>query len=321
MRVFVTGGSGFVGRNLIRALVSAGHAVRALARSEASAAVVRGLGAEVVPGDLLDEGALTVGLTGADAVVHAAADTSQGAGSATQLALNVDGTRLVFSLARRLGVRRGVHVSSEAVLADGGPLVEVDERRPFPQRFAGGYSRSKALAETAALEGGGDGFDVVVLRPRLVWGRDDTTFTASLVAAARAGQLVWIDGGRSLTSTTHIDNLVHAILLCLERGPGGQVYFVADEGAVPFRQFATAVLESQGVTPPTREVPRWAARGLATVSGCVERLSGGRRTGPLPLQTFSLIAHEVTVNDARARRELGYHPVITRDEGLAALGC
>lgn len=320
MRVFVTGGSGFVGRNLIRALVAQGHEVRALARSDGSVKVVESLGAAAVGGDLLDEAALREGLAGSQALVHAAADTGQSGGNAEQERTNVEGTRRVFRLARETRIGRAVHVSTEAVLADGKPLVNVDERQPFPAKFAGGYSRSKARAEQAALEFNGDGLEVIVLRPRMVWGRDDTTVTPQLIKAAQSGQLAWIGGGHFLTSTTHIDNLVRAIVLALEKGRAGQVYFVSDGAPVPFREFVTALLRTQGVEAPSREVPRWLARGLVAVSSAVEAVTGGRSAGPLPLQTYALVAHEVTVNDARARAELSYAPVVTREQGLAMLG-
>lgn len=319
MNVFVTGGSGYVGRNLIRALVARGDAVRALARSDASVKAVEALGAVAVGGDLLDEAALGAGLAGCDWLVHAAADTGQTSGNAAQERINVDGTRLLFRLARDRGVRRAVHVSTEAVLADGAPLVRVDETTRFPEKFAGGYSRSKALAEQAALDGNGGGLDVMVVRPRMVWGRDDTTLMPAFIKAAESGQLAWIDGGRFLTSTTHVDNLVHALVLALEKGRAGRVYFVSDGDPVPFRDFVTELLSTQNVKAPSREVPRWLAKGLTSVSRLVETVSGGRRLGPLPLQTFALMAHEVTVNDARAREELGYAPVMPRTKGLEAL--
>lgn len=319
MNVFVTGGSGYVGRNLIRGLVSRGHQVRALARSDASVKTVEGLGAVAVRGDLLDEKALGAGLRGCEWLVHAAADTGQTSGNVAQERINIDGTRLIFRLARAQGVRRGVHVSTEAVLADGGPLVRVDETRQFPEKFAGGYSRSKALAEQAALDGNGGGLDVMVVRPRMVWGRDDTTLMPAFIKAAQSGQLAWIDGGRFLTSTTHVDNLVHALVLALEKGRAGRVYFVSDGDPVPFRDFVTELLATQNVKAPSREVPRWLAKGLTSVSGLVETVSRGKNPGPLPLQTFALMAHEVTVNDARAREELGYVPVMARAAGLDAL--
>jgi nucleoside-diphosphate-sugar epimerase len=119
MLIFVTGGSGFVGRNLIRSLIARGHSVRALARSEVSRQMVSSLGAVPIAGDLVNTAALHDGLRGCDALVHAAADVSQTRTSKAQERTNVTGTSLVFRTARAQGVSRGIHISTEAVLADG----------------------------------------------------------------------------------------------------------------------------------------------------------------------------------------------------------
>jgi nucleoside-diphosphate-sugar epimerase len=319
MHLFVTGGSGFVGRNLIGTLVAQGHSIRALARSASSQEVVERLGAVPVLGDLASDTALSQGMQGCDAVVHAAADVSQTQGSSRQEQTNVEGTKRVFRIARERGLSRGVHISTEAVLADGNPLVQVDERRPLPAAFAGGYSRSKALAEAAALDEQRDGFGVTVLRPRMVWGRDDSTLLPALVKAARSGQLVWIDGGRALTSTTHIDNLVEAIGLALEPHRPGGIYFITDGPPVVFRDFVSELLKTQGVVAPTRSMPRWFARALTALSRAIEWTTFGRWEGPLPFQTFALIGHEMTFDDALARKALDYRPRITREQGLAQL--
>ncbi len=108
-------------------------------------------------------------------------------------------------------------------------------------------------------------------------------------------------------------------MLALEKGRAGRVYFVSDGDPVPFRDFVTELLATQNVKAPSLEVPRWLAKGLTSVSGLVETVSRGKNPGPLPLQTFALMAHEVTVNDARAREELGYVPVMARAAGLDAL--
>ncbi|MCE9579223.1 MAG: NAD-dependent epimerase/dehydratase family protein [Deltaproteobacteria bacterium] len=318
-RVFVTGGSGYVGRNLIRALVASGVEVVALARSEASAAAVAALGARPCRGDVLDRAALVLGMHGCDAVVHAAADTDHGRGSAAQDRINILGTTTVFEAARAAGVRRAIQISTEAVLADGRPLHQVDETHPIPARHAGNYSRTKALAEQAALAQHRDGLEVIVLRPRFVWGRDDSTALPQLVAAARAKKLVWIDGGRYLTSTTHVANLARAVELALASGRGGEIYFVTDGEPVPFRDFVEQLLATRGVAAPTRAVPRWLVRVAMAVGGALAWLTRGRVAPPISRQEYGTVAHEMTIVDAKIRRELGYAPVVSRQAGLAEL--
>src|SRR5947207_3123631 len=136
---FVTGGSGFVGRNLIAALRASGRGVRALSRSEASAKAVRLAGAEPVQGDLDDEAAMRAGMEGCGAVFHAAAYVKDWGPREEFHRVTVLGTERVIAAARAAKVRRLVHVSTEAVLVDGTPLAGVDETRPLPSRPMGLY--------------------------------------------------------------------------------------------------------------------------------------------------------------------------------------
>lgn len=317
-RIFLTGGSGYVGRNLIRHLVGRGVEVRALVRSDGKAEHVRALGAIPIRGDVL-ESDLAVGMAGCDALIHAAADTDHGPATERQRRVNEDGTRAVIDAARMAGIRKLIHLSTESVLATGKPLVNADETVPLPTRPAGGYSRSKAAAERIALAANAPDFAVVVLRPRFVWGRDDTTALPALMEAVRSGKFAWIGGGTYLTSTTHIANLCSAVELALGRGRGGEVYFVSDGAPVEFRTFVSALLETQGLVPPTKSVPRTVVRTVAAVGDLLALISGGRIVPPLTVQSYATSAVEVSLDIGKAGRDLGYVPAISREQGLAEL--
>lgn len=317
-RIFLTGGSGYVGRNLIRHFVARGSVVTALVRSEASAEIVRALGAVPFKGDLLDAG-LAAGMAGCNALIHAAADTDHGPETERQRRINVDGTRAVIDAARSAGIRSVIHLSTESVLATGQPLVNIDETMSLPAKPAGGYSHTKAAAERIALAANGPDLSVVVLRPRFVWGRDDTTALPMLLEAVRSGKFAWIAGGSYLTSTTHVANLCHAVELALGRGRGGEVYFVSDGEPAPFRTVVSALIETQGLDIPDKTVPCFVVRAVAGIGDLLARLSGGRVVPPLTLQAYATSAVEVTLDIGKARRELGYAPVISREEGLAEL--
>lgn len=316
--IFITGGSGYVGRNLIRHFVAKGVPVTALARSPKSERVVAELGATPFCGDLLGTD-FTRGMEGCDVLIHAAADTDHGPGTESQQRVNEEGTRAVFKAARVAGIQRAIYLSSESVLADGRPLVNVDENHPLPQRPAGSYSRSKAAAERAALSFNGNGMDVVAVRPRFVWGRDDTTALPTLLGAVRSGQFAWISGGEYLTTTTHIANLCHGIDLAITRGKGGEVYFLGDEKPALFRDFATSLMATQGVKAPDKSVPRAVLRLIAGLGDWLHMVSGGKIIAPLTLQAFATSAVSITLDIGKARRELGYAPVISREAGLAEM--
>ncbi len=126
-------------------------------------------------------------------------------------------------------------------------------------------------------------------------------------------------GGTYLTSTTHIANLCHGIELALLKGRGGEVYFLSDGDDLPFRDYVTGMLASQGLVAPDKTVPRPLLRLIAGISDLLHRLSSGRIKGPLTLQTYAASAVEITLDISRARNELRYAPVITRAEGLAEM--
>ncbi|MDT0683023.1 NAD-dependent epimerase/dehydratase family protein [Roseicyclus sp. F158] len=315
--IFVTGAAGYVGRNLLRHLSGRGSRVTGLVRNTEAADRVAGWGGQPVLGDIMETDLAPL-LAGSDVLIHAAASTDHGIGSEAYRT-NAEGTRRVLEAARRAGVGRIILVSTDSVLQSGRPLRNVDETAPYPRRPAGAYGAGKAKAERIARRAAADGQHIVILRPRMVWGRDDTTALPVLLAAARSGQLAWISGGTYLSSTLHVANLCHAVDLALERGQSGEIYHLSDGPARPFRETVTGLLESQGVAPPTKTVPRSVLRTVARAGEAAYRLSGGRLRGPLSLQEFSTSAVEITLDIGKAERELGYVPTMTWERGLEEL--
>jgi nucleoside-diphosphate-sugar epimerase len=310
--VFVTGGSGFVGRELLAELQRRGIAARALARSAASQKVVAELGASPVAGDLDDVAAMEAGMRGCDVVVHAAAWVKDTGTRAEVERVNVQGTRNVLEAARKAGVRRFVHVGTEAALADGRPIVRATEDTPYPARPAGLYPETKGAAERAVREANDGALETMVVRPRFIWGRGDTSLMPQLAETVRSGRFRWIDGGHYLTSTCHVANVVEGILCAAERGTPGGVYFLTDGEPVEFRGFLGDYLRANGVEPGEKDVPRWVVRMLASLTAWMKQ-------PPVTKTALALASHEVTVSDARARREIGYQGRKSIPEGLAEI--
>lgn len=316
---FVTGGSGFIGGALVRRLVAEGRSVRALARSEASAARVRELGAEPVLGGLGDLDVMRDGAQGCAVAFHAAAAVGEWGPWEDFKRGNVDGTRNALAACRDAGVGRFVHVGTEAAIMDGRPLVAADETWPLRPDSPAPYCASKAMAEQLVRDAAADGFHAVVVRPRLVWGPGDTTILPSVVEAIEAGRFSWIGGGRHRTSTTHVDNVVEGLTLGAERGRAGEAYFVTDGEPIEFRDFMTRLVATRGIEVPSRNTPAPVARAAAPVVERAWRLL--RRDGDPPVTRLAvwLSSLETTIDISKARSELGYEPVVSVDEGLAAM--
>lgn len=314
---FVTGGSGFVGGRLIRRLVRDGWAVRALARSDSSARAVEEAGAEAVRGDLDDARSMRAGADGCDVFFHAAAYV-EGWGSREDFERgNVRGTRNALDAARGAGVRRFVHVGTEAAVLAGEPLVDVDETAPLRPDSKAPYCATKAKAE--ALVRAATDIEAIVIRPRFVWGPGDTTILPGLVEAVRSRKFSWVGGGRHRTSTTHVDNTVEGLVLGAERGQPGEAYFVTDGDPVVFRDFVTDLLATQGVEPPDRNAPRAVVAALAAAGEGAWRLLPLPGSPPVTRMEVWVSSLDTTIDISKARRELGYEPVIGREQGLAEL--
>jgi nucleoside-diphosphate-sugar epimerase len=316
---FVTGGSGFIGRRLIRRLVAEGWTVRALARSDRSAGLVADAGAEAVRGDLTDAASLREGASGCELAFHAAAQVGDWGTRERFERVNVQGTKDVIAACRGAGVRRLVHVGTEAALLAGQPLVNVDETAPLRPDSPVLYCSTKAKAEQAVRDANADGLETVVVRPRFVWGPDDTVLLPNLIELVKKGRFAWVGGGRQLTATAHVDNVVEGLWLGATRGAPGGVYFVTDGAPVVFRDFITRLLATQGVTPPGRSLPAPVATTLAAAGETAWRLLPLPGRPPLTRLAVWVSALETTIDITRARTELGYTPVRTIEDGLEEL--
>lgn len=315
--VFLTGGSGFLGRFLIAGLREAGANVLALARSPTAAQIVAERGAEPVSGELDKSGPWVKRLKDADQVLHAAALLVPHAPYQAFFDANVRGTRLVLKASRRAGVRRFVQIGAAAVIM-GRPAAILDATEDMPlmrPRFAP-YIATKSIADKEVRAAAAAGFDTAIVRPPAIWG------PASLLAdgikqSIDKGQFALIDGGRALISTCHAGNVAAGAIAALERARPGNAYFVADDDAVSFRAFVEGFVGA-GALDRIRSVPFWVAWQIGGLMQTAANL-GLLRDPPLTRQLVRLIGKPFTVSTQKARRELAYRPPVSRAEGLAGL--
>ena len=299
-QAFVTGGSGFIGRVLVRRLLAEGHSVRVLVRSEESAEKVSALGAEAVRGELTDPATWRDAVTGSEVVFHLAAETDISADRARQELVTVRGTQAAVNAARHANVPRFVHCGTEAALLAGDPLAEVDETAPLRPDSEAVYCAVKADAEKIVLDANAPGFATVSIRPRMVWG-PESILIDMLIEMAKAEQFAWIEGGRHTTDITFVDNCVEGLMLGWRRGRPGQAYFVTDRHRVTFREFWETIFEIYGVDKPTAELDAEAAAGAI----------------PVPARWF--LGQTCTLRTDKAVTELGYRPAVSYAAGLDAV--
>jgi nucleoside-diphosphate-sugar epimerase len=316
MRIFITGASGFIGGAIARALATH-HEVLAMSRREESDRSIEALGATPVRCDLA--GLRAEDLPAFDVAIHCAAWVEPWGTRSEFWDANVEGTSRMLEAARAVGATRFIHISTEAVLWHGQHLHDVDESYPLVRKSPYLYSETKAEAERRVLAANGDGFDTLAIRPRFVWGPGDRTLAPELKKMVESGAFLWLDGGRARTSTTHIDNLVHAVELALEKGRGGEAYFVTDGEVKDFRSFLPQMMAAYDVTLPERALPSWLVRPIAIVIEGIWRMAGLRSAPPLTRHAVDLMCCDSVLNDGKARSELGYEEVISVQRGMKEL--
>jgi nucleoside-diphosphate-sugar epimerase len=321
MRIFVTGGSGFVGAAAITRLRSDGHDVLALARGDASADRVRRLGAEPVAGDLEQLPEASPGwlraLDGCDAVVHAAAYMEFWGPDRLFVERNLRPTVALHAAAVRAGVPRFVLISAASVSSGTQHAAVVDERSDNGRPNLA-YSRVKLATEQALLAAPSETTQLVILRPPYIWGAGMRTLD-EMVKAVRAGRFAWIDHGRHTMDFIHVENLAHAITLALDHGTPGGVYYVSDGHPQPIGEFFTALFATHGVTPPSRSIPRAVATSVATIMDLAYKAARRPVAPPLSRWLVAFMGRDRSYDISAAGHDLGYQPIITYRHGLETL--
>jgi dihydroflavonol-4-reductase len=304
-RVFVTGGTGFIGSAIVRALLDEGSEVRALVRESSPRENLEGLPVEIVIGDLADERALDRGLDGCDEAYHCAALYAfRSRGADEFVRSNVDGSRRVVRAAQRAGVERIVYTSSVATVAPIRDRVADESSRARAETAPGHYKRSKILAEEEVLRlAREEGAPVVVVNPSAPVGPRDVkpTPTGRLIVDFLTGRMpAYVDTGLNVVD---VDDCARGHLLAARSGRTGERYILGGEN-LSLLEILTELGRIAGRRPPRLRLPHGVAIAAAAVSEALARLTGG---DPLvPLEPARLARHRMWFDSGRARRELGY---------------
>ena len=227
--IFVTGATGFLGHNLVPALVRAGHEVRALVRPTSNTAFLRELGVELATGDVLDRDSITQAMQGCDYVIHAAGLFRFWGEQRNFERVNVEGTAYVLEAALRHNVKRVVHVSTVVVIGEPQPGVLIDEK--VPCRPADAYQRSKFDAENLVkMYALTTGLPVIILRPGACYGPwGNYAFNRLFFTDPLRGLRIRVEGGRNHTFPVFAADVAQAVLASLTRGRNGERYNVCGD--------------------------------------------------------------------------------------------
>jgi dihydroflavonol-4-reductase len=314
MDALVTGGTGFVGANLVRELLSDGQTVRVLARKGGDRTALEGCAVEIAEGDLTDPGSLKAAVAGVRRVYHVAADYRLWARDSRELyRANVEGTRHLLEAAASAGAERIVYTSTVGALGipkDGTPG---DETSPVGlEDMVGPYKASKFLAERVAEEWAARGAPIVIVNPSAPLGPWDVKPTPTgqmIVDFLRGKMLGSIDTGLNIV---HVRDVARGHILAAERGRVGQKYILGNQDLSLIDIFR-GLARLTGLRPPRFRVPYGVAWLAALCLEGAARVSGG--TPQVPLNAVRMGRKRMYFSAAKAVRELGL-PQTPADEAL-----
>jgi nucleoside-diphosphate-sugar epimerase len=313
VRIFLTGGTGYIGRVLVRRLVEAGHEVRALVRATSNVEPLRELGIATFVGDIGDRFSLREGMSGADWVLHAAADLDFAAPPERMRQANIEGSENVASLAYKLGVGRFLSVSSIAYFGGSPPDGSLaDETTPPQEPFPSLYSATKHSGERAIQEWARRGLRVNTVYPSLVYGPPGKKGGSNaLLRQLLKGRIPAMVGGDRKMSWVHLDDVVDGMLRVMEKAPPGRDYLLSGD-VMALRDVVDRVCRLGGVRPPPSIPPGLARVGLG-LAAPFYRMRG--RRPPFSPDQISSVERHWAFDDSRARTELGWQPR-SLEEGL-----
>ncbi|TWT57608.1 3 beta-hydroxysteroid dehydrogenase/Delta 5--_4-isomerase [Thalassoglobus neptunius] len=321
MKALVTGGAGFLGRHLVDQLLDSDNDVRILTRGDYPELADR---VGIVRGDVRDKEIVQSACAGVDVVFHVAAVPGIWGPWKTFHGINTQGTLNIIEACQLHGVPKLVYTSSPSVVFDGKSHVNADESLPYPSKYLCHYPHSKALAEAAVLEANSDSLATVSLRPHLIWGPRDNHLIPRLIRRAIAGRLVRVGDGTNLVSCAYVENVAAAHRqACDELSPGtrvaGKAYFINEPDPVNLWEWVDQLLDLGGLPPVKRSISARLASSVGTGFEAVYRVLGKKAEPPMTRFLAAQLSQSHTYSIENARRDFGYQPLVTFEEGMARL--
>jgi 3beta-hydroxy-delta5-steroid dehydrogenase/steroid delta-isomerase len=330
-RVLVTGGSGFVGSNLVAELLARGHQVHSFDRVPSSLPDHAALTTFV--GDICNPQDIAAAVAGVDTVFHTAAIIDlMGGSSVTEeyrrrsFAVNVEGTKNLVHAAAQAGVARFVYTASNSVVMGGQQISGGDETLPYTTRFNDLYTETKVVAEKFVLgcnglQENGTAMLTCSIRPSGIWGCGDQTMFRKVFESVLAGHVKVLVGSKNVKlDNSYVHNLVHGFILAAEHlVPGGtapgQAYFINDGEPINMFEFSRPVVQACGQPWPTFRIPGKLVHAVMTVWQFLHFRFGLPKPllEPLAIERISLDNY---FSIDKARRDLGYEPLFTTERAL-----
>jgi dihydroflavonol-4-reductase len=309
--IFVTGGTGFLGRHLIPALCRQNYPIRVLTRSPKNNQwLKRYRNVEIIEGDLTDFDVIANSMNGVRIVLHAGGHFRLWGEPHEFMLTNVDGTRNMLEAARQANVERFIHVSSIAVIGEPDPTNVIDET--YPPSPVDAYQTSKYAAELIARSYFHDyQLPVIILRPGAYYGPlGEYAFNRLFFKDAMRGIIMQIDGGRHIIFPAYITDVVQGILLAMEKATLGDIYNICGDW-ISHKAAFDIICEEAGLKWPRPPIPGWVGINASRVLEIIAHITHREPFWPINLRSY--VYNNWRVSNAKARNELGFSPTSFRE--------
>ena len=323
-KILVTGGGGFLGSAIIKLLVKNKTRVISFARNHYPE--LDKLGIKQIQGSIIDPIAISDACKNVKSVFHVAARPGVWGKYKDYYQTNVIGTKNVINACKQNNVGSLIYTSSPSVIFTGFDMEGVDESAPYPEKYHAHYPKTKAMAEQLVVKAAQKGLPAIILRPHLIWGPGDNHLAPRIIA--RAKKLIRVGNGTNLVDTIYIENAAQAHLLAakaLKARPklSGRIYFISQDEPIFLWQMIDNILAAGGKAPIKRSISKRTAYLIGAILETVYKIADiiFRLKQEPPLTRF--VAQELATahwfNMGAAKKDLGYKPNISIDEGLVHL--
>lgn len=320
MKILVTGGGGFLGKNLVKGLIARGHQVISFSRGHYPAVVE--LGAKEIRGDIQNSAEIEKACQGVDAVFHVAGKVGVWGEYRDYYNINVAGTENVIRACRKNNISKLVFTSSPSVVFGKEDLLNVGEETPYPEQYVFHYGKTKALAEKLVMQANDQELATVSLRPHLIFGPGDQNLFPRVLKSAREGRLKIVGDGENLVDVIYVDNAVEAHLQAFDHldigsKNSGKTYFVGQERPVKLWELVNKILESNGIAPLQKKIKTKTAYKVGAILEGIYKVFGLKNDPPMTRFVAMQLGKSHYFKHENAKKDFGYHPKIDIDTALS----
>ena len=309
MKIFITGGDGLLGSNIVRVLLDRGHKLRVLVQPGRTVNTLDGLNLEKPEGDLLNYESLKAAAGEVDAIFHLAASTSIWPSRNEMVnQVNIEGTRNILRLAKELNVKRLVHVGTANTFSFGTKENPGREDTAYKGlKYGLDYMDSKWKAHQLVMAAVKEGLPALVVNPTFMLGAyDSVPCSGAMILAVYSQKLPgYAPGGRNYICAK---DAAKGIANALEKGKTGESYIIGNEN-LSYKEVFGKMAAELGVKPPTRSIPKWALLVYGKFGSLVAGITGRKPTVSWPLAKIACDAHYFTAEKAVRELDLPQSPI------------